>query len=85
MRESIIFLKYNFARFSFGGENDFSMMLSMDKVKKGKRYGDICSCDNTEVSFFLSGYFWQKYKSIGIAKVLYIIFSFKSYGQFSHW
>ena len=36
MRESIIFLKYNFARFSFGGENDFSMMLTMDKVKKGK-------------------------------------------------
>ena len=56
------FLKYSFAQFSFGGENDFSMMLSMDKVKKGKRYGDICSCKNTEVklSFFLSGYFLAK-------------------------
>ena len=35
MWESIIYI---LARFSFGGENDFSMMLSMDKVKKGQRY-----------------------------------------------
>ena len=63
MRESIIFLKYNFARFSFGGENDFSMMLSIDEVRRVKRYGDICLYKNTEVKFsffFLSGYVLAK-------------------------
>ena len=80
MRESIIFLKYSFAQFSFGGENDFSMMLSIDKVRRVKRYGDICLCKNTEVkfSFFLSGYVLAKILVLGI------IFSSKCQGQFSH-
>jgi len=76
MRESIIFLKYNFARFSFGRENDFSMMLSIDEVRRVKRYGNICLCKNTEVKFsffFCLAMFWQKYISIGIAKILGIL------------
>ena len=36
MRKSKIFLNIILLKFSFGGENDFSMMLTMDKVKKGK-------------------------------------------------
>ena len=63
------------------------MMLTMDKVKKGK---DMAISVHGRIrkwsfNFFCLAIFWQKYKSIGIAKVFYIIFSFKSYGQFLHW
>ncbi len=60
MRESIIFLKYNFAQFSFGGENDFSMILTMDKVKKGKDIAISVHGRIWRLSFFLSDYFLAK-------------------------
>ena len=86
MRESIIFLNYIFPPFGFGGENNFSMMLSIGKVRRVKRYGRYLSMQeygSKVFIFFCLAMFWQKYISIGIAKILGILrvyfFNFMQY------
>ena len=64
----------------FGGENNFSMMLSIGKVRRVKRYGRYLSMQEygVKVFIFLSGYVLAKILVLGI------IFSSKGHGQFSH-
>ena len=57
----------------FGGENNFSMMLSIGKVRRVKDMVDICLYKNTEVSpkfsnfsFFPSGYIFSSKMSWSI-------------------
>ena len=59
----------------------------MDKVQKGKicRYLFIEEYGSKSFSFFLFGYFWQKYKNIGLAKIFYIILFQKQMVNFLHW
>merc|ERR1712240_107051 len=68
-------------------ENDFSVTLTMDKVQKEKicRYPFIEEYGSKSFSFFLFGYFWQKYKNIGLAKIFYIILFQKQMVNFLHW
>ena len=66
MRESIIFLNYIFARFGFGGENNFSIMLSIGKVRRVKRYGRYLSMQEYGVKVFIFSVWLCFGKNIGL-------------------
>ena len=64
MRESIIFLKYNFALFSFGRGNDFNDVEYRrgEKGKKIWRYLSIQEYGSKVFIFFCLAMFWQNIK-----------------------
>ena len=50
----------------FGGENNFSMMLSIGKVRRVKDMVDICLCKNTEIKFSFFSVWLYFGKNIGL-------------------
>ena len=75
MRESIIFLNIVLLALVLAGRMIFND-IDYGQGEEAKRHVDVCSWKNMEdFIFFLSGYFWQKYKKYRYIKSL--IYNFK--------
>ena len=78
MRESIIFLNIVLLTLVLAGRMTFQWYWLWTRWRREKTWRCLFMEEYGGFHFFCLTIFWQKYKNIAIAKVLYIIFSFKN-------